>query len=76
MPPLVTIGLQRQVLLHAMPIIPAGILAGSEGKHWSGMLTVSPNPPATFKIAVAELVAPGDSDLDKARKIYKPSCPR
>jgi hypothetical protein len=42
----------------------------SEAKLWSKDIDKFAEPSKTLKDAVAGLVAPGDSDLDKAKKIY------
>jgi hypothetical protein len=43
----------------------------SENKRWSKDVDRFAEPTAAIRQAVAGLVAPGDSDIDKARKLYK-----
>ena len=43
----------------------------SENKQWSKDVDRFAEPTAAIRQAVAGLVAPGDSDIDKARKLYK-----
>lgn len=43
----------------------------SEAKFWSKDVDRLAEPTAPIKAAVAGLIAPGDSDLDKAKKLYK-----
>ena len=43
----------------------------SEAKYWSKDVDRFAEPSKTFKEAVAGLIAPTDSELDKAKKIYK-----
>jgi len=40
------------------------------GKHWAKMVEEFTNPTGTIKKAAAELVAPTDTDEQKARKLY------
>jgi hypothetical protein len=42
----------------------------SEGKFWSRDVDKFAEPSEAIKSAVAGLIAPGDSDLDKAKKLY------
>jgi len=42
----------------------------SEGKHWAKDTEHFTNPSNTLKTAVSQIVAPGDTDEQKARKIY------
>jgi len=43
----------------------------SEAKRWSKEVDHFADPSKPIREAVAGLIAPGDSDLDKARKLYK-----
>lgn len=43
----------------------------TEAKRWSKEVDHFAEPTKTLQEAVAGLIAPGDSDLDKARKLYK-----
>ncbi|MGB9409041.1 MAG: DUF3857 domain-containing protein [Terracidiphilus sp.] len=43
----------------------------SESKRWSKEVDHFAEPSNSIKAAVAGLIAPGDSDLDKAKKLYK-----
>jgi hypothetical protein len=43
----------------------------SEGKRWSKEVDHFAEPSSAIHQAVSGLIAPGDSDLDKARKLYK-----
>ena len=43
----------------------------TESKNWSKEVDKFAEPSSAIKQAVAGLVAPGDSDLDKAKKLYK-----
>jgi transglutaminase-like putative cysteine protease len=43
----------------------------SEAKYWSSEVDRLAEAKGTIKQAVAGIIAPGDSDLDKAKKIYK-----
>jgi hypothetical protein len=43
----------------------------SEAKRWSKEVDHFAEPSKTIKEAVAGIIAPGDSDLDKAKKLYK-----
>ncbi|MGA2851910.1 MAG: transglutaminase domain-containing protein, partial [Terracidiphilus sp.] len=42
----------------------------SEGKHWAKETEHFTDPPPGLKSAVSQIVAPGDTDEQKARKIY------
>jgi len=42
----------------------------SEGKHWAKDAEHFTNPSSALKAAVSQIVAPGDTDDQKARKIY------
>jgi hypothetical protein len=42
----------------------------SEGKYWSKDVDRFAEPSKNMKAAVAGLIGPGDSDLDKAKKLY------
>jgi transglutaminase-like putative cysteine protease len=42
----------------------------SEAKRWSKQVDHFAEPSKTIKEAVAGIIAPGDSDLDKAKKLY------
>jgi len=54
------------------PSSPSGdtVLWNVLGKAWSKEVDNFAESPKSLKDAVAELIAPGDSDLDKARKLY------
>jgi hypothetical protein len=43
----------------------------SEAKQWSKDVDHFAEPSSAIKQAIAGLIAPGDSDLDKAKKLYK-----
>lgn len=65
----------ESVLYHVLFYYKSATTAGdfwvSEGKHWSKDVDHFAEPTAPIQQAVRSLTAAGDSDIDKARKLYQ-----
>ena len=64
-------GLLYQVIFYYKAACNAADFWIDEAKHWSKKVDHFAEPSKAIKEAVAGLIAPGDSDLDKAKKLYK-----
>lgn len=69
MPPIES--LLYRVFFYYMPSMNAQAFWMDTGKDWSKQVNHFAEASDDLKAAVASLVVPGDSDLDKAKKIYK-----
>jgi Domain of Unknown Function with PDB structure (DUF3857)/Transglutaminase-like superfamily len=69
MPPLAS--MLYHVQFYYMSAFNTGDFWETEAKHWSKEVDHFAEPTKTIQDAVAGLVSPTDSDLDKARKLYK-----
>ena len=69
MPPIKSV--LEQVLFYYKSARSGGDFWASEGKRWSKNLGHFAEPTKSIHEAVAGLIAPGDSDLDKAKKLYQ-----
>jgi hypothetical protein len=69
MPPIQ--GLLYHVKFYYMSALNGGDFWIEEAKHWSKEVDHFAEPSKSIKEAVATLIAPGDTELDKAKKLYK-----
>jgi len=69
MPPIQSV--LYKVLFYYKAAFDGGDFWASEAKRWSKEVDHFAEPSKPVRDAVAGIVAPGDSDLDKARKLYK-----
>jgi hypothetical protein len=69
MPPISS--LLYQVLFYYKSATGIGDFWVSEAKHWSKDVDHFAEPSKSIQAVVSGLIAPGDSDLDKAKKLYK-----